>query len=179
MDQTMQAHEILLQDPIPDEVMRRVKLPSYQVDSHVAPAYVLSEDGKSVFQVTHQRSLFVPMLEREGRDLSELTMALLEAALMERGGLSYTAPSLRDAVATGSKVIEERDLKLGFVLVRTGAEIDGALGASVIHHESIEPGLVVCLPESEFLGRLPVHGSRFGMMIYNTQAVVPVKVTVH
>lgn len=172
----MQTHELLQPDPLRPEYRKRCRLPAYDVERG-KPKYLLSEDGESIFQIVHAGQVIVPLVDREGHDLPNLAMALIEAALMEREGPSLEAASAHGAILEGARALDDLDLELEVVLVRTGTEVPAICGLkSVAHHADVEPDLVICLPNPQFLGMMPtVDDVSFGMLLHNPDAIIPVR----
>jgi len=170
----MLTHEILLHDPQGPEDLKTRPLPTYDTEAG-SPKFILSGDGSSIFKIERPGKVVVPLVEG-GRDLPGLAMALIEAVLVEREGRTLEAGSVSEAVLLGAAALDGMDLKLGSVLVRTGTEVEPPMEAKVFQHDDVEPDLVVCLPSPEFLGRMPTANERFGMMIHNPSAVVPVRI---
>lgn len=168
----MQAHHILQPHSF------KFGLPVYDVAPGTTK-FVLSNDGTSVYRIVGDVDgrVIVPLLERDGHDLPDMAMAMVEAVLMERKLPSYEADTVHDAILVGASALHDMDLKLHFVLVRTGTELcNPVAGATVVYHPDVEPDLVICLPAPEFIGVMPTVGDDiFGMMVHNPDAVVPVR----
>lgn len=173
----MQTHELLLKDPLRPEDRKRSRLPTYERDEGV-PAYLLSMDAQSVLQITQSRQVIVPLIERGDHDLPDLAMALIEAVLVERQGPVLEASSLAEAILAGAEALKQMDLSLYAILVRDGTEVPAVGEAYTAHHADVEPDLVICLPEPQHLGFMPIaDDSSFGMLVHNPRAVVPVRIT--
>jgi hypothetical protein len=175
----MHVHELFQQDQLKPAGRRRPKMPVYDADRG-ASKFVLSEDAASVYKIVRDTRgrVIVPLVERDGHDLPDLAMAMIEAVLVERRLPVYDAATLHDAVLIGASVLEDLDLELRAVLVKRGTKLRSPVrGAAVVRHRDVEPGLVICLPDPQFLGMMPTVGdASFGMMVHNPDAVVPVRV---
>lgn len=171
----MQTHELLLHDPIPPEVLKRSKRPAYDKDRGT-PAYLLSEDAQSVYQVVMPEQVFVPLVERGEHSLPDLAMALIEAALVNRSEPVAEAGSFADAIIAGAEAMKLKDLQLHSILVRTGTAVPADGVPHTAYHDDVEPGLVICLPEPQYLGSMPTADDTFGMIVHNPGAIVPVRI---
>jgi len=171
----MQAHELLMQDPLRPEDRKRTKLPVYDRDKSI-PAYLLSADAQSVLRITKAGQVIIPLIERGEHELPDLAMALIEAALVDRMFPALEAKSLADAIIAGAEELKQRDLRLHAILVSTGTEVPAVGEAYTAHHPDVEPDLVICLPEPQYLGFMPTTESSFGMFVHNPKAIVPVRI---
>jgi len=119
----------------------------------------------------------VPEILERAPNLTAADAYRIQAALMEREEPSLEAASVAGAILEGARALDDLDLELETVLVRAGTEVPAMLGLkSVAHHADVEPDLVICLPNPQFLGVMPtVDDVSFGMLLHNPGAIVPVR----
>lgn len=168
-----------------EEALPYGALPIYDIEP--AGAFVMTENLEFV-KYTGRDRITVPMVENTNNVASlAADFILFCSAHLEKTQVNSTEDAISFAstkfVKQGNKiysVLAKNDNNLPEIVInlnRTAEILEDDSMISIMEHTAVPDNTIIAFPGPEFFGRMPVGDNKFGLLIHNLKAMIPMEIS--